>query len=94
MSATERQQPLGTIKKQYDVAVVGGGIYGAATAWEAASRGLNVILIEAEDFCSGTSANSLKTIHVASGAFSVSIFRKCGSISVSVARCYALRRTL
>jgi len=63
MSATERQQRLSKIKNHYDVAVIGGGIYGAATAWEAASRGLSVILIEAKDFCSGTSANSLKTIH-------------------------------
>jgi len=62
-SATQQQQRLSKIKNQYDVAVVGGGIYGAATAWEAASRGLNVILIEAEDFCSGTSANSLKMVH-------------------------------
>lgn len=60
-SATK--QRLSKIKSQYDVAVVGGGVYGATTAWEAASRGLRVILIEAEDFCSGTSANSLKTIH-------------------------------
>lgn len=57
------KQRLSKIKSQYDVAVIGGGIYGATTAWEAASRGLSVILIEAEDFCSGTSANSLKTIH-------------------------------
>ncbi|MDX2505588.1 MAG: glycerol-3-phosphate dehydrogenase/oxidase [Gammaproteobacteria bacterium] len=63
MSLVQRQQRLNKIKDQYDVAVIGGGIYGAATAWEAASRGLKVILIEAEDFCSGTSANSLKTIH-------------------------------
>ncbi|NOQ87376.1 MAG: FAD-dependent oxidoreductase, partial [Gammaproteobacteria bacterium] len=63
MSAIQLQQRLSKIKNQYDVAVIGGGIYGAATAWEAVSRGLKVILIEAEDFCSGTSANSLKTIH-------------------------------
>ncbi len=57
------RQRFSKLKDQYDVAVVGGGIYGATTAWEAASRGLSVILIEAEDFGSGTSANSLKTIH-------------------------------
>jgi glycerol-3-phosphate dehydrogenase len=60
---TEQQHRLSKLKNQYDVAVVGGGVYGAATAWEAASRGLSVVLIEAKDFCSGTSANSLKTIH-------------------------------
>ena len=63
MLSTQQQQRLIKVKNQYDVAVVGGGIYGAAAAWEAASRGLNVILIEADDFCSGTSANSLKTVH-------------------------------
>jgi glycerol-3-phosphate dehydrogenase len=54
---------LKNIKNQYDVAVVGGGIYGAATAWEASSRGLSVVLLDRGDFGSGTSANSLKTIH-------------------------------
>ncbi|MCG6939238.1 MAG: FAD-dependent oxidoreductase [Gammaproteobacteria bacterium] len=63
MTVMQQQQRLNNIKKQYDVAIIGGGIYGAATAWEAASRGLSVVLIEAEDFCSGTSANSLKTVH-------------------------------
>jgi len=58
-----QQHRFEKIKDQYDVAVIGGGIYGATTAWEAVSRGLSVILIEANDFCSGTSANSLKTIH-------------------------------
>ncbi|MBI5669319.1 MAG: glycerol-3-phosphate dehydrogenase/oxidase [Chloroflexi bacterium] len=47
----------------YDVLVIGGGIYGAAVAWEAALRGLSVALIEKGDFCGATSANSLKTIH-------------------------------
>lgn len=50
-------------KKRYDIVVVGGGIYGAAVAWEAVSRGLSVVLIEKGDFGEGTSANSLKVIH-------------------------------
>jgi glycerol-3-phosphate dehydrogenase len=45
------------------VLVVGGGVSGAAIAWDAALRGLRVALIEAGDFGSGTSWNSLKTIH-------------------------------
>jgi glycerol-3-phosphate dehydrogenase len=49
--------------REHDLLVVGGGIYGAATAWEAAQRGLAVALVEAEDFGSGASWNSLKTIH-------------------------------
>jgi glycerol-3-phosphate dehydrogenase len=47
----------------YDVCVVGGGIYGACVAWDAALRGLSVALVEKGDFASATSANSLKTIH-------------------------------
>jgi glycerol-3-phosphate dehydrogenase len=47
----------------YDLVVVGGGIYGACAAWEGALRGLRVALIEAGDFGSGTSSNSLRTLH-------------------------------
>jgi glycerol-3-phosphate dehydrogenase len=42
---------------------VGGGVSGAAIAWDAALRGLRVALVEAGDFGGGTSWNSLKTIH-------------------------------
>jgi len=45
------------------VLVVGGGVSGAAIAWDAALRGLSVALVEAADFGAGTSWNSLKTIH-------------------------------
>jgi glycerol-3-phosphate dehydrogenase len=47
----------------YDLLVVGGGIQGACVAWDAAARGLSVALVEKGDFCSATSANSLKIIH-------------------------------
>jgi glycerol-3-phosphate dehydrogenase len=47
----------------YDVLVVGGGIYGLACAYEAASRGLRVALIDASDFGSGASFNHQKTAH-------------------------------
>lgn len=47
----------------YDVLVIGGGIYGACVAWDAALRGLSVALVEKGDFGSATSANSLKIIH-------------------------------
>ncbi len=52
-----------TLSDHYDVIVIGAGIYGAAHAWEAAARGLSVILLEKTDFGAATSANSLKTIH-------------------------------
>ncbi len=47
----------------FDVLVVGGGITGAGTALDAASRGLRVALVEAADLASGTSSRSSKLIH-------------------------------
>jgi glycerol-3-phosphate dehydrogenase len=49
--------------REHDLLVVGGGIAGAWTAWEAASRGLSVALVELEDFGQATSWSSLKTAH-------------------------------
>lgn len=48
---------------QFDLVVIGGGINGAATAREAALRGLKVALIDSRDFGSGTSSRSSKLIH-------------------------------
>lgn len=47
----------------FDLLVVGGGVYGAFAAWDAALRGLRVALVEKEDWGSATSANSLKIAH-------------------------------
>ena len=49
--------------REHDLVVIGGGIHGAAAAYDAAQRGLLVALVEASDFGSGVSWNSLKTIH-------------------------------
>src|SRR3546814_2538084 len=49
--------------RQFDLLVVGGGIYGAWTAYDAASRGLSVALVEKSDWGSGTSSASSKLIH-------------------------------
>jgi glycerol-3-phosphate dehydrogenase len=49
--------------REFDLVIVGGGVYGAAIAWEASLRGLSVALVERNDFGSGTSFNNLKTIH-------------------------------
>jgi glycerol-3-phosphate dehydrogenase len=46
-----------------DLLVVGGGIYGAWTAYDAALRGLRVALVERDDWASGTSSASSKLIH-------------------------------
>jgi len=48
---------------EFDILVVGGGIYGVTIAWDAAQRGLSVALIDRGDFGGGTSLNSLKTVH-------------------------------
>ncbi len=48
---------------QFDMLVIGGGIYGICIARDAILRGLKVALIESDDFGSGTSHNSLKIIH-------------------------------
>jgi glycerol-3-phosphate dehydrogenase len=48
---------------RFDVVVIGGGIVGVATAWDAALRGLKVALIERGDFCQGTSAYSFRMVH-------------------------------
>lgn len=50
-------------KTKFDLAIIGGGINGAATARDAALRGLKVVLVEAHDFASGTSSRSSKLIH-------------------------------
>lgn len=49
--------------REFDLVIVGGGVYGAAIAWDASLRGLTVALVERNDFGSGTSFNNLKTIH-------------------------------
>jgi glycerol-3-phosphate dehydrogenase len=48
---------------RYDLLVVGGGIHGACLALEATRRGLRVLLVEAADFGSGASGNSLRILH-------------------------------
>lgn len=47
----------------YDVLVIGGGVTGAAVAFEAARRGLHTALVERGDYASGTSSRSSKLVH-------------------------------
>ncbi|WP_128906035.1 glycerol-3-phosphate dehydrogenase [Halorubrum amylolyticum] len=64
VSPTDRAETLDRIRgTEYDVAVVGGGIAGAGVARDAAMRGLNVVLVEANDFGSGTTAYSTRLVH-------------------------------
>ena len=50
-------------RKEYDLVVIGGGIFGVCAAWDAAHRGLSVALVEKKDFSNATSANHLKMVH-------------------------------
>jgi glycerol-3-phosphate dehydrogenase len=46
-----------------DVLVIGGGVTGAGIALDAASRGLQTAVVEAQDWASGTSSRSSKLMH-------------------------------
>ena len=62
--ATPMKRDLSALSDDtFDVVVVGGGIFGISLTWEAASRGLSVALVERDDFCGATSANSYKMVH-------------------------------
>lgn len=50
-------------KNHFDCLIVGGGSTGAGAALDATLRGLNVALIEKNDFSAGTSSRSTKLIH-------------------------------
>ena len=50
-------------EKSYDLIIIGGGISGAAVAYEAASQGYSVALVEKGDFGAATSSATSKLIH-------------------------------
>ncbi|KAK0559569.1 mitochondrial glycerol-3-phosphate dehydrogenase [Tilletia horrida] len=47
----------------FDLLIVGGGATGAGVAVDAATRGLNVAMVERDDFGAGTSSKSTKLVH-------------------------------
>ena len=49
--------------QELDVLVIGGGITGAGIALDAATRGLSTIVVEAQDWASGTSSRASKLVH-------------------------------
>ncbi|MBA2564901.1 MAG: FAD-dependent oxidoreductase, partial [Gemmatimonadetes bacterium] len=58
-----RRNPGALAGREFDLVVVGGGIFGVCAAWDATLRGLSVALLEKTDFAHATSANSYKMIH-------------------------------
>jgi glycerol-3-phosphate dehydrogenase len=50
-------------RRNFDIAIIGGGIHGCGIARDAAMRGLSVILFEKGDIGSGTSSASSKLVH-------------------------------
>jgi len=51
------------LNRQYDVIIIGGGIYGTCLTLEAAGRGLRPLLLERNDFGGATSLNTLRILH-------------------------------
>lgn len=49
--------------EHYDLLIIGGGINGLATAWDAVLRGLKVALVEKGDYGAATSSATLKLVH-------------------------------
>lgn len=58
-----RAQALGSLDKAFDLVVIGGGITGCGVFFDAAQRGLRVLLVEQGDIASGTSSRSSKLLH-------------------------------
>jgi glycerol-3-phosphate dehydrogenase len=64
LDARNREALFGRLAgTEFDVLVIGGGVTGTGAALDAASRGLRVALVEAQDVASGTSSRSSKLIH-------------------------------
>jgi glycerol-3-phosphate dehydrogenase len=59
----KRSVPIDLDQRRFDLAIIGGGINGAAIARDAALRGLSVILLEKDDFATGTTSWSTRLIH-------------------------------
>lgn len=65
LSANSRLEALKAMSDSegVDVLVIGGGVTGAGIAFDAATRGLRVAIVEAQDWSQGTSSRSSKIVH-------------------------------
>jgi glycerol-3-phosphate dehydrogenase len=58
-----RDQVWSQLSQAWDLIIIGGGITGAGILREAARAGLHALLLESDDFASGTSSRSSKMVH-------------------------------
>src|SRR5512135_2400921 len=61
-----REELVGRIRdraRPWDILVIGGGATGIGIALDAASRGLDVLLVDLSDFAKGTTSRSTKLVH-------------------------------
>lgn len=58
-----RDQVWSNLNQRWDLIIIGGGITGAGILREATRAGFKALLVEAEDFASGTSSRSSKLVH-------------------------------
>jgi glycerol-3-phosphate dehydrogenase len=63
MTRQEMIERLRSHAAEWDIIIVGGGATGVGVAIDAASRGYDVLLLEAIDFGKGTSSRSTKLVH-------------------------------
>ncbi|MDG2221039.1 MAG: glycerol-3-phosphate dehydrogenase/oxidase [Rubripirellula sp.] len=63
MNRAAHEARIGDRSKPWDIVVIGGGATGAAIALDAATRNLDVLLLERADFGNGTSSRSTKLVH-------------------------------
>lgn len=63
MKREEAIERISNRKHPWDIVVIGGGATGVACALDAATRGLDVLLVEQADFGKGTSSRSTKLVH-------------------------------
>ncbi|MCX6035076.1 MAG: glycerol-3-phosphate dehydrogenase/oxidase [Chloroflexi bacterium] len=58
-----RDRAWSELNQEWDVVIIGGGITGAGILRQCVHAGLKVVLVEADDFASGTSSRSSKLVH-------------------------------
>ena len=63
MNRSQMLQNLESRTTPWDILIIGGGATGAGVAVDAASRGFDVLLLEAMDFGKGPSSRSTKLVH-------------------------------